>query len=370
MTTTLPLGPDELLTTTRSVRKRLDLDRPVPIGLVREALEVALQAPTGGNSQGWHWMVVTDPELRAAIGELLPAVVRATTATSARYPGRAAGDDPAAAGGAERQAVQARVAGSADHLAEVMGRVPVHVIACITAGEELPAGNQAGLWGSLLPAAWSYQLAARARGLGSAWTTLHLRYEKEIAELLEDPAVRPAGRAAAHRVLHRRDVPARRARTAGHRPAPGPLVAGPGSVGRPQTGRRRKMPRGRWRSTLMTHPQRRRRPHQLAAVADRVDHHGGDGVGRGGQRRRLAPLGHPGVHEPGPHDRHADAGRAQGLGEAGVERVQAGLGGAVDEVRPAGPLAGDRGERDERAVALLAQPLGQRDARPTPPPCS
>ena len=186
MTTTLPLGPDELLTTTRSVRKRLDLDRPVPIGLVREALEVALQAPTGGNSQGWHWMVVTDPELRAAIGEHYRRSFEDYRA-SARYPGRAAGDDPAAAGGAERQAVQARVAGSADHLAEVMGRVPVHVIACITTGEELPAGNQAGLWGSLLPAAWSYQIAARARGLGSAWTTLHLRYEKEIAELLRIP---------------------------------------------------------------------------------------------------------------------------------------------------------------------------------------
>lgn len=186
MTTTLPLGPDELLTTTRSVRKRLDLDRPVPLELVREALEVALQAPTGGNSQGWHWMVVTDPELRAGIGEHYRRSFEAYR-TSARYPGRAATGDPAAAGGAERQAVQARVAGSADHLAEVMGRVPVHVIACITAGEELPEGNQAGLWGSLLPAAWSYQIAARARGLGSAWTTLHLRYEKEIAELLGIP---------------------------------------------------------------------------------------------------------------------------------------------------------------------------------------
>jgi nitroreductase len=68
-----------------------------------------------------------------------------------------------------------------------MGDVPVHVIGCITASEELPAGNQAGLWGSLLPAAWSFQIAARARGLGSAWTTLHLRYEKEIAELLGIP---------------------------------------------------------------------------------------------------------------------------------------------------------------------------------------
>lgn len=177
---TIPLAPDELLSTTRSVRKRLDLDRPVPPELIRESLEVALQAPTGGNSQGWHWMVVTDPELRAGIGEHY-ARSFASYRESSAYAGNAEGRS------AERQAVQGRVASSADYLAEVMGRVPVHVIACIEAGEELPAGNQAGLWGSLLPAAWSFQIAARARGLGSAWTTLHLRYEREIAELLGIP---------------------------------------------------------------------------------------------------------------------------------------------------------------------------------------
>lgn len=177
---TLPLGPDELLSTTRSVRKRLDLDRPVPLDLVRESLEVALQAPSGGNSQGWHWMVVTDPELRAGIGEHY-ARSFASYRRSSVYAGNAAGHS------VERQVVQSRVASSADHLAEVMGRVPVHVIGCIAAGEELPTGNQAGLWGSLLPAAWSFQIAARARGLGSAWTTLHLRYEKEIAALLGIP---------------------------------------------------------------------------------------------------------------------------------------------------------------------------------------
>lgn len=178
---TLPLSPDDLLCTTRSVRKRLDLDRPVPLDLVRASLQVALQAPTGGNSQGWHWMVVTDPALRAGIGEFY-ARSFASYRESSAYAGNAAGHS------AQRQAVQSRVASSADYLAEVMGRVPVHVIGCIAAGEELPTGNQAGLWGSLLPAAWSFQIAARARGLGSAWTTLHLRYEKEIAALLGIPA--------------------------------------------------------------------------------------------------------------------------------------------------------------------------------------
>jgi nitroreductase len=177
---TLPLGPDELLSTTRSVRKRLDLDRPVPIELVRESIEVAIQAPTGSNTQGWHWMVVTDPDLRAGIAEHYRRSF-ARYRESSTYAGRAA------AGGEDRQATQARVASSADHLAEVMHRVPVHVIACIEASADLPAANQAGLWGSLLPAAWSYQLAARARGLGSAWTTLHLAHESEVAELLGIP---------------------------------------------------------------------------------------------------------------------------------------------------------------------------------------
>ena len=174
--TLLPLDPDELLTTTRSVRKRLDLDRPVPLELVKESLEVALQAPTGGNAQTWHWIVVTDPDLRAPIGEYYRRSYNVYRESRA-----------AARGSSERQAATARVVTSSDWLADHMGQVPVLVIACIFASEELPAENQAGLWGSLLPAAWSYQLAARARGLGTAWTTLHLAYEKEVAELLGIP---------------------------------------------------------------------------------------------------------------------------------------------------------------------------------------
>ena len=176
--TTLPLSPDELLTTTRSVRKRLDLTRPVPLELVRECLEVALQAPTGGNSQGWHWLVVTDPDLRSSVGDYyrrsFEAYFEGARRATAAY-------DP------DRRAVQIRVGDSAQYLANHMGEVPVLVLACIETGAELPAENQAGLWGSLLPAAWSYQLAARARGLGTAWTTLHLSYEREIAELLGVP---------------------------------------------------------------------------------------------------------------------------------------------------------------------------------------
>ncbi|MFB4302168.1 nitroreductase family protein [Actinomadura sp. NTSP31] len=179
---TLPLSPDELLTTTRTVRKRLDLARPVPMDLVRECLEIAVQAPSGSNRQGWHWIVVTDTEKRKAIGEYY----RRAFATYAASGGTSAGlyaDDP------DRADVQRRVGDSAAYLAERMGDVPVLVIPCLRVqGGKLPEGNQAGLWGSLLPAVWNYALAARARGLGTAWTTLHLAYEQEVADVLGLPA--------------------------------------------------------------------------------------------------------------------------------------------------------------------------------------
>jgi nitroreductase len=210
------LTVDELLTTTRTVRRRLDLTRPVPLSLVRECLEIALQAPSGSNRQGWEWVVVTDPDKRAAIGELYRRSVREYQA-SPSYVGRLHADDPV------RGAVQRRVADSSEYLAEHMGEVPVHVIPCIHVGKGgpagLPGGNQAGLWGSILPAAWSYMLAARARGLGTAWTTLHLRYEAEVARILGLPpdvaqaalvptafhtgdTFRPAHRRPLHEVLH------------------------------------------------------------------------------------------------------------------------------------------------------------------------
>lgn len=177
---TLPLTPDELLTTTRTVRKRLDLTRPVPLELVRECLELALQAPSGSNTQSWHWVVVTAPEKRAAIGEIYRQQV-AGYAESRGFAGRLFADQP------DRAQVQQRVGASAVWLGEHMGRVPVLVVPCIRTGGPLGAGNQAGLWGSLLPAAWSYCLAARARGLGTAWTTLHLGREAEVAQILGIP---------------------------------------------------------------------------------------------------------------------------------------------------------------------------------------
>lgn len=209
---TIPLSPDELLTTTRTVRKRLDLSRPVPLDLVRECLDVALQAPSGSNRQGWQWVVIDDAATRAGIGALYREAV-ADYLDSSGSAARLFADDP------DRAPVQQRVGDSVAWLGEHLGEVPVLVLACLRAGERLPTGNQAGLWGSLLPAAWSYMLAARARGLGTAWTTLHLTREAEVAELLGLPAdvhqgvliptayytgesFRPAPRAPLDTVLH------------------------------------------------------------------------------------------------------------------------------------------------------------------------
>ena len=178
--TTLPLTPDELLTTTRTVRRRLDLTREVPMSLVRECLEIALQAPSGSNRQGWDWVVVTDAERRAAIGEVYRRAVEDYLA-SPDFAGRLFADD------AERSAVQQRVGESVRYLGAHLGEVPVLVLPCLRV-RSLPAGNQAGLWGSILPAAWSFMLAARARGLGTAWTTLHLAHEGEVAGILGLPS--------------------------------------------------------------------------------------------------------------------------------------------------------------------------------------
>ena len=210
---TLPLTPDELLTTTRAVRRRLDLTRPVSLELVRECLEIALQAPSGSNRQHWEWIVVTDPQRRAAIGEYY----RQGWAEYAAAPTPTAGPDADDAG---RALTRERISASSRYLSEHMGEVPVLVLPCLRLVDgTLPPGNQAAVWGSLLPAAWSYCLAARARGLGTAWTTLHLTREREVAAVLGLPdgvvqgaliptahytgdAFRPATRRPLDEVLH------------------------------------------------------------------------------------------------------------------------------------------------------------------------
>ena len=168
---------DELLATTRAVRKRLDLTRPVPREVINECLELAVQAPTGGNSQGWRWVVVDDADKRAALAELYQRGAADYLASSAAQ----AEKD----GNRQNQ----RVFESAQYLADHLAEVPVHLIPCLAGRppEGSPATLYSGLYGSIYPAIWSFQLALRARGLGSALTTLHLAFEKEAAAVLELP---------------------------------------------------------------------------------------------------------------------------------------------------------------------------------------
>ena len=175
------LTTDALLTTTRAVRRRLDLTREVEPELLRQCLEIAIQAPSGSNRQGWRFLVVTDPDLRAGIAERYRRAYDAYRASPA-YAGRGGGhDDP------DRVATQVRVGDSADHLAAHLHEVPVLLIPCILGRPSTRSAQVASLYGSILPATWSFMLAARDRGLGTAWTTLHLAYEEEVAELLGIP---------------------------------------------------------------------------------------------------------------------------------------------------------------------------------------
>lgn len=174
--TILALSNDELLATTRAVRKRLDLQRPVEREVLEECFQLAQQAPTGSNRQGWGFIVVTDPAKRLALADLYRKSWEPYSRSRSATPEQA------------DQATQARVTDSASYLAEHMHEVPVLVVPVIRGRtDNAPIVAQAGVWGSILPAAWSFMLAARSRGLGTAWTTLHLRYEEAAAEVLGIP---------------------------------------------------------------------------------------------------------------------------------------------------------------------------------------
>ena len=172
---------DHLLTTTRSVRKRLDFDRPVEREVLEKCLDLALQAPTGSNLQGWRFVIVSDPEKRKKIADLY----RKAFKVYANTPNPHAPTDAADL----RVQQKDKVVSSAIYLAENMWRAPHLVIPCYEGRvEDQGVLAQASFYGSILPAAWSFMLALRSRGLGTAWTTLHLMHEKEAAEILGIPA--------------------------------------------------------------------------------------------------------------------------------------------------------------------------------------
>jgi len=176
----LDLSAEELLMTTRAVRKRLDFERPVAREVLRECVAVALQAPSGSNRWGMQFVIVTDPGQRRALGELYRASYEIYRSQPGVYIGSIDKGDPAL------NAQQQRTTQSADFLGEHMGDAPALLVACIPGRATEPL-RATMMMGSVMPGVWSFMLAARLRGLGTSWSSVHLFKEQEAAELLGIP---------------------------------------------------------------------------------------------------------------------------------------------------------------------------------------
>jgi nitroreductase len=170
---------EQLLTTTRSARKSLDLDADVDIDDIRECLRVGLQAANGSNQQSWRWLVIADPTLRRKLAELY------RNAYLLRVGGRMLGDLVPAG------SPEGRLMSSTEWLVENLANVPLLVIPCYQPylpridGDE--SFYQATLYGSIFPAVWNFQLALHDRGYGTCITTLHLHQDDAVRELLQIP---------------------------------------------------------------------------------------------------------------------------------------------------------------------------------------
>jgi nitroreductase len=172
---------DEALTTTRAVRKRLDLNRPVERATVEECLELALQAPNGSNQQYYRWILIDDPAVKAKVADIYRAGLEG-------YANSGPSPDKPKVVDRTTDAAQ-RISSSVAYLQEHLQEVPVLVIPLMAGRmEDASIFFQASMWGSVIPAVWSFMLALRARGMGSAWTTIHLHKQQEMAELLGIPA--------------------------------------------------------------------------------------------------------------------------------------------------------------------------------------
>jgi len=185
MTELLDLSVDDVLATTRAVRKRLDFTRPVPEDVIRECVRMAMQAPAGSNIPRTRFVIVRDPETRRQLAGLYRQVYTDLYSNSPSYVRRV--QQPEAGSAVPDR--QQRVGDSVDYLAHNLGDAPVLVVACLTGMRvdgEL-AHMATSFLGQTCPAVWSFMLAARARGLGTCWTTMHLPREREAAELLGIP---------------------------------------------------------------------------------------------------------------------------------------------------------------------------------------
>ncbi|MEO6126423.1 MAG: nitroreductase family protein [Ilumatobacteraceae bacterium] len=179
----LPLDPDQLLSTTRAVRKRLDFARPVGDEVIRECVALAMQSPSGSNNMTMQFVVIRDEAKRAAIGEIYRQCYSMYKTWDGVYVRSIQRENEIG------QAQQERVADSADYLGDHMGEAPALIIACHNGSrlDGMPAMGSASTLGNVLPAMWSFMLAARARGLGTAWTTMHLVMEQQVADVLGIP---------------------------------------------------------------------------------------------------------------------------------------------------------------------------------------
>ena len=166
---------DRLLSTTRAVRRRLDLGRPVEPQVIHDCIALSQQSPTASNSQHWRWLVIDDPGLRGQLADIYGRALPAIQAQRDSTPSE------------DRQTH--RVYDSAAWLAEHLAEVPLHVIPCVLGRppEKFVPVACSSIYGSIVQAVWSFQLALRSRGLGSTYTTVHLIHEREVAELLGIP---------------------------------------------------------------------------------------------------------------------------------------------------------------------------------------
>lgn len=167
------MDTDHLLSTTRAVRLKLDLDRPVEQEVITDCLRLAIQAPTPGNAQQWRWLIVRDQGVRNEIGALFREVGNAYMQAKI-----------AGLGAAATEPSTKRAIASGQHLVDVIERVPVFVIPCV---QGRPRGGNEALsvfYGGIFPAVWNFQLALRSRGLGSTLTSYHLEREAEAAKIL------------------------------------------------------------------------------------------------------------------------------------------------------------------------------------------